>query len=203
MAVGNKLRALQIKANLIADETVGLMEIDTDVDDGVAILTGEVETEEQKRVAEELAYEAEGIHEVRNEIRVVYQLAALKPEPMEGIHPHLGYGLAEGSAGNMPFALSGDYTTPGPGFPASEQFPGEFTDEEVVNEVKEKLANQHYVEALNIEVSSINQIVHLKGQVKTSAALNSLTDIVLNVRGVMGVDSAVSIEEGEIGTPIE
>ena len=61
MAVGNKLSALRVKANLIANQDVGLMEINVEFEDGVAVLTGEVETEEQKHIAEEVAYEIEEI----------------------------------------------------------------------------------------------------------------------------------------------
>ena len=63
-----------------------------------------------------------------------------------------------------------------PGIASGEQFPGQFTDE---------------------------QIVHVKGTVKTPDDLNTLQDMLLNVRRVMAVSSEVAVEEGEIGTPVE
>ena len=196
MAVIDKLRALQIKVNIIADRTVGLMEINTQVHDGIAVLTGAVESEEQKRVAEELAWEVNGVHEVRNEIRVV------PPSEDAGPHSaHLGYGPVEGSVGDTPFGISGAYEAPGPGLPAIEQFPGQYTDQEIEEEVNDKLATQHEVEISGIEIESVNQIVYLKGSVRTYDDLVRLQDMVLNIRGVMGISSEVVVREGDIGTP--
>ena len=70
MAVADKLRALQIKVNVIADRQVGLMDIEAEVHNGIAVLTGEVETWQQKQIAEQLAYQVDGVHEVSNQIRV-------------------------------------------------------------------------------------------------------------------------------------
>jgi len=47
----------------------------------------------------------------------------------------------------------------------------------------------------------VNQIVHLKGSVRTYEDLTRLQDMVLNIRGVMGISSEISVREGEIGTP--
>lgn len=203
MSVAEKLRSLQIKANLIADKQLGLMEIDVEVQDGVATLTGEVANRREKRQAEALAYEVDGIYEVCNEIHV----ASLTTEEMltrEFANAHMGYGPAEGSVGDTTYAISGEYTAPGPGLATSEQFPGEYTDDDVDREVAEKLASQQdELDASNVSFCSANQIVYMKGSVKTSDELNRLGDIVMNVRGVMGVRSEVSVEEGETGTPVE
>ena len=196
MAVIDKLKALQIKAGIIADQTVGLMEISTQVHGGVAVLAGEVESEEQKHIAEEIAYEVQGVHEVRNEIRVV------PPSPeAERPNAHLGYGPIEGSIGDTAFSISGAYEAPGPGLPTTEQFPGQFTDQEIEEEVYDKLATQREVEISDVEIESINQIVYLKGSVRTYDDLTRLQDLVLNIRGVMGISSEVVVREGEIGTP--
>lgn len=195
MPVADKLSALRIKANLIADQTVGLMEIEADVEDGVAVLRGEVETEEQKRVAEELAYEVEGIDEIINELRVVSGNEA------DLADAHLGYSLAAGNYGETAFAIGGESAGPGPSMASSEQFPGEFTDEEIDREVGDKLISRDEVDVSDVKFRSINQIIHLEGSVQTGDDLNKLHDIILNVRGVMGVSSEVSIREGEIGTP--
>lgn len=195
MPVADKLNALRIKANLIADERVGLMEIEPEVDEGVAVLRGEVETEEQRRIAEELAYEVEGVDEVINEIKVV---ASHKGELSDA---HLGYGALEGDAGDTAFAIGGESAGASSGLASSEQFLGEFTDEEIEREVREKLDSQDEIDVSDIRFKSVNQIVHLQGSVKTGEDLYKLHDKVLNVRGVMGVSSEVSIKEGEIGSP--
>lgn len=202
MAVADKLTALRIKVNLIADRRVGLMEINTDVHDGIAVLTGEVETEEQKQVAEELAYEVEGIEEVDNEILVIPS-GSTEAAVGEAGGAHMGYGLAEGDVGDTTFDISGAFTAPGPGLATTEQFPGQFTDEEIEEEVKDKLDSQDEIDVTDIEFSSTNQIVHLTGVVNTPDDLNLLQDMVMNVRGVMGVTSDITVREGEIGTPTD
>lgn len=202
MRVADKLKALRIKANLIADEKVGLMEINAEVHDGLAILTGEVENEEQKRIAEEIAYQTDGIEEVRNEIKVV-------PVTRNWFIPggpedaHLGYGPVEGSFGKTAFSLSGSEEFPGPGAPTSEQFPGQFTDAEIDEEIHDRLAAETDIDTSKIEYATNNQIVRLSGSVRTQEDLNKLLDVIINVRGVMGIDSDVVVEQGEVGTPIE
>ena len=198
MAVTDMLRALQVKANIIADKTVGLMEISSEVHDGVVILTGEVETEQQKHVAEELAYEVDGIYEVQNEIAVVKS----KHDKMGSDNSaHIGYSLAEGDVGDTAFAISGDTEGAGSGLPVSEQFPGQFTDEEIEREVKGRLDSQNELDATQVEARSVNQIIRLTGFIATQQDLNRLLDMVLNVRGVMGINSDVKAREGEEGTP--
>jgi len=202
MSVMDRLKAVQIKANLIADDDVGLMEINAKVIDDVAFLTGEVENEEQKRIAKEIASNVEGIKAVRNELQVVPMthnwLLAGQPEVS-----HLGYGLAEGNFGDTAFSISGaEEEPPGPGMATTEQFPDQFTDEEIEREVHHKLDTETDVDVSRIEISSSNQIVCIKGCVKTQEELDHLLDTVLNVRGAMGVDSEVRVEQGEIGTPL-
>jgi osmotically-inducible protein OsmY len=201
MTVADKLRALQIKVNLIADDMVGDCEIEVEVREGTAVLTGEVDTQEQKRTAEELAYEADGVREVRNKLEVV------PSSPGSDLRcrmaSHMGYGLAEGAFGDTAFSLSAGYQTPGPGFATSEQFPGQFTDHEIEQEVHRKLESQTEVDVSDVEFRSDNQMVYLSGVVQTSDDLNVLQDMVLSVRGAMGVCSDVSIREGEVGTPVE
>lgn len=200
MAVGDNLVALEVKSSLLADEEVGLLDISVDVHDGTAILSGEVDTEEQKQIAEELALRVDGVNQVDNEINVV------PPPAGEDVDAettgHMGYGPAAGSAGNTAFGISGDYVPPGSGFAASEQFAGQFNDEQVLCEIKERLEQQDIVDVSRVDVKVDNQIAYLSGTVKTVDDLNQLQDLALNARGVMGLDvDEVSVEEGEVGTP--
>lgn len=201
MAVADKLKALQIKANLIADDTVGDCEIEVEVHEATAMLSGEVDTEDKKRIAEEIAAETDGVDEVLNRLNVV---------PMSNqcsmrcrLADHLGYGMAAGAFGDTGFSLSGGYDVPGPGFAATEQFPGQFSDEEIEEEVHRRLEAQTEVDVSDIRFRSDSQMVYLSGTVQTPDDLNVLQDMVLSVRGAMGVCSDVSVREGEIGTPVE
>ncbi len=197
MAVTNKLNELRVKVNLIANKDVGLMEINVEVENGVAVLTGEVETEDQKAIAEAVAYDTDDIEEVINQIQVV---ARDEDDLIDG---HLGYSLAEGDVGETAFAIAGESAGPGAGIATSEQFPGEFTDDEIEDWVRDKLDSQSIVDVSQVRLRSVNQMVHLQGAVQTAENLYDLHDMVLSVRGVMGVESEVAIREGEIGTERE
>lgn len=188
MAVADKLNELRIKASLIADQLTGLMEINVEVHDGVAVLQGEVRNEEQKRTAEELAYEVDGIHEVVNDLQIVNNEG-------ETAKAHLGYTMAEGDVGETAFAIGGESAGPGAGTASSEQFPGEFDDAEIAQEVHRKLEAQNQIDVSDIKIKSVNQIVHLKGSIKNTEDLYNLHDMVLNVRGVMGIESDVAVKD--------
>lgn len=202
MAVTDKLTAVEIKASLIADRTIGLMDIEVEVHDGIAVLTGEVETDEQRRKAGALAHKVEGITRVDNRVKVV-QPTAEQAASREGADAHLGYGPAEGSVGDTAFSIAGEYSPPGPGLATSEQFAGQFTDEEIQEEIERALRARNDVDVSGVQVQCENQIAHAKGTVKTNEDLNALQDLLLKVRGVMGVISDVTVQEGDIGTPVE
>lgn len=183
MAVAAKLSALRIKANILADSVIGLMDVEVEVEDHIAILTGQMQTQGQKQRAEDLAYEIEEIDEVINKIEVVESDGV----PVDA---HLGYSLAEGDLSETPFAIGGESAGPASDMAASEQFLGEFGDEQIEKAVCEKLAKQNMIDASDIKVRSTNQIVYLEGSI--DGDLNLLQDMVLNVRGVMGVNSRVT-----------
>ena len=182
MDVASKLSALRIKANIIADDVLGLMDVEVDVKDHVAVLRGQVQTDAQKQRAENLAYNIEEIDEVINEIQVVES----KQTPVDA---HFGYSLIQTDPSEIPYAVPGPIST----LVASEQFAGEFTDEQIEKAVRDKLARQSVVDASDVKVKSTNQIVYLQGSIKGDA--NQLQDIALSVRGVMGVYSNLSEDE--------
>ena len=163
MAVIDELRALQIKANLMSDTTVGLMEIEADVQGSLAVLTGEVDTEEQKRVAEELAYRVDGIDNVRNEIELAVPGLDLAP-------PEVGPGV--GTVGGVWFLR-------------------QFADAEIESAVRRTLAAQRDVDVSRVGFTSLKEIVHLSGVVSGREELRRLQDLVLDVRGVTGICSEV------------
>lgn len=201
MAVGDKLKAEEIKAILIANETDALSEIDVSVHNGVVVLSGEVESEEQKLLAEELTYEAE-INGVINNIRVV-PASPGKASAYDGFDARLGFGPAEGDAGDIAFSLSAADNVPGPGVPTSEQFPGEFSDDEIESEVERGLMSQSEIDVSNIAFKSENQIVTLEGSIRTIDDLNTLQDIILRMRGVLGINSKLKVKKGDTGMPVE
>ena len=58
--------ASRVKARFAADPEVKARNIDVDAEEGVVVLTGRVETKDQKREAEDLAMSTEGVWRVRN-----------------------------------------------------------------------------------------------------------------------------------------
>ena len=60
----------KIKAKLSASGDVNPFNVDVDAVEGVVTLSGIVEKEEAKRVAEQLARDTQGVKEVRNQIKV-------------------------------------------------------------------------------------------------------------------------------------
>lgn len=196
MAVADKLKALQIKANIIADKSIGMMEINVDVQGDTAILTGEVDNQKQKEHAEELSYEIDGIYDVQNDIEIVPQLTKLLSGCSQ-TGAHLGFGPLEGNWGKYPFSLTGKYAPPGAGFAASEQFPGEFSDEEIEKELHKKLSEQKDIDASNINFEVNNQVVKANGTINSEEDANQIQDIIMSIRGVMGICGDISIKKKE------
>ena len=174
MAVADKLKALRIKADLIADRCVGCMEIGTAVYDSVAVLTGKVDTEEQRQIAEELAYRTDGIEEVRNRIRV-------SPPRVDSI-PMMKLGYFPDS-----------YEQYLRHAPLETFFPEYTMDDEIEAELERKLACNCKLDISNIRYHSARQIVHIKGLIATHEDLHSLQDMILCTCGVIGICSEVIV----------
>lgn len=60
----------RVEKAILTNQHISGREVDVEVNDGMCILTGTVDSEEEKALAEKLARESNGITEVMNEIRV-------------------------------------------------------------------------------------------------------------------------------------
>lgn len=60
-----------VKAKLVADKPANLTRVDVDTNRGTVYLKGSVETTEQKARAEQLAWQANGVKTVVNNLQVV------------------------------------------------------------------------------------------------------------------------------------
>jgi hyperosmotically inducible protein len=60
-----------VKAKLVADKPANLMRVDVDTTNGTVYLNGAVESPEQKARAEQLAWQAQGVKSVVNNLQVV------------------------------------------------------------------------------------------------------------------------------------
>lgn len=175
MAVADKLKALRVKANLIADSDVGWMEISTEVRDGVAILTGRVDTEKQKQIAEELAYETDGIEEVWNRIRI-------SPPNTDSI-PMLKLGHFPENYEEFRNSAS-----------LGNSFPEYMRDDQIEAELMRKLERSRRIDSSTIEFHSSRQIVHIRGFVDTQENLHSLQEMILSIHGVLGIFSEIVVQ---------
>lgn len=70
------------ESTLLLNTNLNSFDINTDVKDGTVTLTGKVDSEIDKALAEELVENLEGVEEINNEI-TVYNEAEMKDEPNE------------------------------------------------------------------------------------------------------------------------
>lgn len=68
--VNDKTTAAAVKSKLIANDNIRARDIDVDSDGDVVTLRGEVESDEQRQLAEQLARNTEDVRDVRNELLV-------------------------------------------------------------------------------------------------------------------------------------
>lgn len=61
--------------------------------------------------------------------------------------------------------------------------------------VRRKLDQQQEIDVSRVRIDSQNQVVRITGKVRTEDDLNALQDLVLSVRGVMGVDLEAVVDE--------
>ena len=73
MSTLDLLTRVKVKALIIGDPDIGTQEVSVDVVGGVVILSGEVETDKQKQVAEKLARQVPSVAAIRNELQVIGQ----------------------------------------------------------------------------------------------------------------------------------
>jgi len=68
--MGDAMIAAKIRARIASDSRLEGAEVDVEVEDGVATLTGTVANEDQKEAAETIARDTDGVREVKNNLMV-------------------------------------------------------------------------------------------------------------------------------------
>lgn len=69
----------KVETAIFNNKHLSLRDVDVEVEDGVCVLTGTVNTAEEKELAETLAQSVKGVHEVRNEIRLYEDVITVQP----------------------------------------------------------------------------------------------------------------------------
>ena len=62
-----------VKTKMLADSTVSGLKIDVDTTDGIVVLTGDVASATEKRLAVKIAKETDGVKSVKDEMKIVKQ----------------------------------------------------------------------------------------------------------------------------------
>lgn len=197
MAAVDLLNRVKVKAMIFSDRRVGVLDIDVEVHDGTALLRGEVESEEQKQIAEQLTWEVDGISEVENEIRVVPESQTMAPDQGEVILP------AAGMVGDTMAAPGG---AAGPGItgavPPHWWMPTEeagITTSALTEAVERRIAEDGRITSRNIHVTVDGTRVTLQGTVDSLEESYLVQDAAESVTGITEVNNELQIEEGHTG----
>jgi hyperosmotically inducible periplasmic protein len=90
----------RVESRIILNRHLSSRRVDVEIDDGVCILTGTVESEPEKQLAESIAVNTQGVSSVRNEI-VVRNGITLENKQFEALEP------SDTEANRAPAVLSG------------------------------------------------------------------------------------------------
>jgi osmotically-inducible protein OsmY len=158
-----QLTDLWVKAKLTTTYTLNRQlnpfDIKTDVNDGVATLSGTVESDVERDLAEELALSVEGIHDVKNELTVDSAVAASQT----------------GQTGQTADS-------------AERSFSRRVEDANITARVKSQLLSNKNTGGLAIEVDTRNGKVTLSGTVDSDTEGELAGQIAQNTNGVSDVD---------------
>jgi osmotically-inducible protein OsmY len=191
-ATSDLLGTVKIRVGLLSDARVSALDVDVDVDNGVARLTGIVDTDEQKMWAEEVASSVEGVVEVENEIVVEsYQArtAELEGEALLNMPTEI-----PGMIG--PARAPAAYGGPAPGvmtvLPPDEA--GTATGDELIGRVWDALCTDERVTSRSIRVHADRQQVYIHGKVGSFEELVAVENIAAAVPGVQSIENDLKIE---------
>jgi osmotically-inducible protein OsmY len=186
------LQTVKVKVGLLADRRVSGLDINVVVDNGVARLTGVVDSEEEKNAAEDVASGIEGVIEVENEIVVspsVGQMTESEEERLAGMPegvPMIGLAAAPPAYGGI---------APGVSTVRSPTIDEYGTDEDIADTVRESLRQDERAPWSHIQVCADLGIVYLSGKVRTLDQFMIAEQIASDVPGVKAVKNELEIEE--------
>lgn len=195
MAAVDLLNRVKVKAMLISDRRVGGLEIGVDVHDGTAILTGDVESEEQKQIAEQLTWEVDGINEVENDIHIVPADQLYKDNDEVILPGPATTGAALGTPETMGPYLSGAAPM-GWRMPVGES---EMSTAILTDVVEKRIAEDGRITSKNIHVTADGTSVRLHGTVDSMEEYYLVQEAAESVAGVTDVQNDLEVEEGHSG----
>lgn len=156
----------KVETSLALNRYLNPFAIDTDVKNGVVMLSGTVESEVDKELAGEVALGVDGVKKVENRLQV-------KPGARD----------------------SGDMSG-GPGRPRDEEgrdFATRFDDATTTARVKYALLSHDATDGLDIDVDTINGVVVLSGSVASGEERELAGRIAANTDGVTEVENELDV----------
>lgn len=161
----------KLATTYLLNEYLNPFRLDVEVDDGVAYLSGTVDSDVAKDLAIEIAKGTEGIREVKSNIDVKKEV-----------------NKAQASAGSRP-----DNASPARAQDDGNDFFRTVTDATITAAVKSKLLWNDNTEGLNINVDTTRGTVTLKGEVPSKANKDLAEQIARNTNGVQKVENQLQI----------
>jgi osmotically-inducible protein OsmY len=186
------LQSVKIRVGLLADSRVTGFDVEVEVDNGVARLTGTVETEEQRLAVEEVAAAVEGVVEIENEIVIAPgqstedRMEAASDERLTGAPGMVGQALAPAAYGGP---APGVYTVTSP------DSLSEVSDDELLNRVRDAIILEDRIDSENVSAHVDNGVVYLHGKVSSFDELNLAEGAVSSVPGVQHIRNDIEVEE--------
>jgi osmotically-inducible protein OsmY len=197
MSAVDMLNKVRIMAMLIGDRRVGAYDIDVEVHGGAVTLRGTVESEEQKRIAEDLTREVQIVNEIDNEL-------AVEPETAQYVGSESGTAVipGPGTLGPTAGAIGATATFLGGAEPPPVVVPaGEGVAETAVitESIEKKIAEDGRITSKNINVTVEDGVAHLTGIVDSVEEYYLVQETAESVEGVNSVKNDLEIEEGHTG----
>jgi osmotically-inducible protein OsmY len=183
------LQSMKIRVGLLSDGNVSGCDVEVEVDNGIARLTGTVETEQQKMEIEEIAAAVEGVVEIEDEIVVEHledQTGQLDSRQMMESSGMVGQAKAPAAYGGP---APGVYTV------VSPETISEVDDEELLNRVKDAIILEDRINSDSVSAHVYAGVVYLHGAVTTFDQLGLVEGAVMSVPGVESIRNNIEVKE--------
>jgi hyperosmotically inducible periplasmic protein len=171
----------KIKTKMAADPVVKAHQIDVDSNNGVVTLTGNIDSQDAKDRAIQIAKETKGVVEVRDMIEVRNPTAGMNPPPGD-----MPGGIAENTPPN------GNAPNPEPNRTVGQTI----DDASITMKVKAKLLDDPNVKGLKIDVDTRQGVVYLTGSVATSQVRDQAIKLARETEGVKDVQANLDVARG-------
>lgn len=162
----------KLESSYAVNDNLSALDIDTDVEGGHVTLSGTVDSEEQRQMAEEVALGIEGISAVDNQLMVA-------------------------ADAGTPEAVADDDSAPAMGDDGSDSAVG---DTWVQSKLESSYAVNDDLSALDIDTEVEDGHVTLSGTVGTEDQRQMAEEVALGIEGVSAVDNQLMVE-ADTGTP--